>query len=316
MSDHYHDPADIKRLKDMRALAPADYEAWVNFNRIIARTDGSIPRKYRELIAVGVAVAIQCPFCMEAHAKGAKAAGATREGDRRGDVRRIGDSSRGRNHTWDDGAGVLRPDRRRPSESVAAMSPTPRQGASSLRARLRRTRVFGYAAGEEAGHRHRPSRLAHAGAGQLQDAGCAAPRWRDVRVEAVAYPTRRRPRVHEQASRAREDTARRPTALKPDAAIWVSWPKKTSKVPDRHYGRRDPRCRAADGIRRHQSVRRRRHVVGIEAGCAKRASMMSAGSKEQDPAYGCGSSFNSTPGFSSVSRYTNPSGPCFTSRMR
>ena len=78
MSDHYHDPADIKRLKDMRALAPADYEAWVNFNRIIAR-DGAIPKKYRELIAVGVAVAIQCPFCMEAHAKGAKAAGATRE---------------------------------------------------------------------------------------------------------------------------------------------------------------------------------------------------------------------------------------------
>jgi AhpD family alkylhydroperoxidase len=79
MSDHYHNPADIKRLKDMRALAPADYEAWVNLNRIVARTDGAVPRKYRELIAVGVAVAIQCPFCIEAHAKGAKAAGATRE---------------------------------------------------------------------------------------------------------------------------------------------------------------------------------------------------------------------------------------------
>lgn len=79
MSDHYHDPADVKRLKDMRALAPADYEAWVNLNRIIARTDGALPRKYRELLAVGVAVAIQCPFCIEAHAKGARAAGASRE---------------------------------------------------------------------------------------------------------------------------------------------------------------------------------------------------------------------------------------------
>ena len=79
MSDHYHDPADVKRLKDMRALAPADYEAWVNLNRIVARPDGAIPRKYRELIAVGVACAIQCPYCIEAHAKGAKAAGATRE---------------------------------------------------------------------------------------------------------------------------------------------------------------------------------------------------------------------------------------------
>jgi AhpD family alkylhydroperoxidase len=79
MSEHYHDPADVKRLKDMRALAPADYEAWVGLNRIIARTDGTVPRKYRELIAVAVASAVQCPFCIEAHAKGAKAAGATRE---------------------------------------------------------------------------------------------------------------------------------------------------------------------------------------------------------------------------------------------
>src|SRR5262245_30851328 len=79
MSDHYHDPADLRLLKDMRTLAPNDYEAWVGLNRIVARTDGAIPRKYRELIAVAVACAIHCPFCIEAHAKGARAAGATRE---------------------------------------------------------------------------------------------------------------------------------------------------------------------------------------------------------------------------------------------
>jgi AhpD family alkylhydroperoxidase len=79
MSDHYHDPADLKLLKDMRTLAPNDFEAWVGLNRIVARTDGAIPRKYRELIAVAVACAIHCPFCIEAHAKAAKAAGATRE---------------------------------------------------------------------------------------------------------------------------------------------------------------------------------------------------------------------------------------------
>jgi len=79
MSDHYHDPADVRRLKDMRALAPADFEAWVGLNRIVARTDGAIPRKYREIIAVAVACAIQCPFCIEAHSKAAKAAGVTRE---------------------------------------------------------------------------------------------------------------------------------------------------------------------------------------------------------------------------------------------
>ncbi len=78
MSDHYHDPADVKRLKDMRALAPADYEAWVNLNRIVARTDGAIPRKYRELIAIAVSCTTQCPYCLDAHTRAAKAAGATR----------------------------------------------------------------------------------------------------------------------------------------------------------------------------------------------------------------------------------------------
>ena len=79
MSDHYHDPADMKLLRDMRKLAPKDYEAWFNLNAIVGREDGAIPKKYRELIAIAVAATTQCPYCIEAHAKGAKAAGATRE---------------------------------------------------------------------------------------------------------------------------------------------------------------------------------------------------------------------------------------------
>ena len=79
MADHYHDPSDVKLLRDMRTLAPADFEAWLGLNSITKREDGTIPRKFRELIAIAVACAIQCPYCIEAHAKGAKVAGATRE---------------------------------------------------------------------------------------------------------------------------------------------------------------------------------------------------------------------------------------------
>ena len=79
MSEHYHDASDMKLLREMRKLAPKDYEAWVGLDKIVGREDGAIPRKYRELIAIAVAVTTQCPYCMEAHAKGAKAAGATRE---------------------------------------------------------------------------------------------------------------------------------------------------------------------------------------------------------------------------------------------
>src|SRR5436190_23663486 len=79
MSEHYHDAADMRLLKEMRKLAPKDYEAWFNLNAIVAREDGAIPRKYRELIAIAVSATTQCPYCMEAHAKAAQAAGASRE---------------------------------------------------------------------------------------------------------------------------------------------------------------------------------------------------------------------------------------------
>ena len=79
MSDHYHDAGDLRLLKEMRALAPAEFNAWLALDKIVGREDGAIPRKYRELIALAVACTTQCPYCIEAHAKGAKAAGASRE---------------------------------------------------------------------------------------------------------------------------------------------------------------------------------------------------------------------------------------------
>jgi AhpD family alkylhydroperoxidase len=79
MSEHYHDAGDLRFLKEMRTLAPTEFNAWLALNNIVSRDDGAIPRKYRELIALGVAFTTQCPYCIEAHTKAAKAAGASRE---------------------------------------------------------------------------------------------------------------------------------------------------------------------------------------------------------------------------------------------
>jgi len=79
MPDHYHDPADLRLLKQMQDLATTDFKAWLDLDNIVRREDGAVPRKYRELIAVAVACTTQCPYCIEVHAKAAKAAGATRE---------------------------------------------------------------------------------------------------------------------------------------------------------------------------------------------------------------------------------------------
>jgi AhpD family alkylhydroperoxidase len=79
MSEHYHDENDFKLMRDMRKLAPDDFNAWLGLNNIIGRENGAIPRKYRELIAIAVSATTQCPYCMEAHTKAAHATGATRE---------------------------------------------------------------------------------------------------------------------------------------------------------------------------------------------------------------------------------------------
>ena len=79
MSDHYHDPADLRLLKEMGKLAPTEFNAWLALDQIVGRDDGAIPRKYRELIAVAVACTTQCPYCIEAHTKAAKKAGASRQ---------------------------------------------------------------------------------------------------------------------------------------------------------------------------------------------------------------------------------------------
>ena len=78
MSEHYHDAGDLRFLREMGKLSPTDFNAWLGLDNIVAREDGAIPRKYRELIALAVACTTQCPYCIEAHAKGAKAAGASR----------------------------------------------------------------------------------------------------------------------------------------------------------------------------------------------------------------------------------------------
>jgi len=79
MSEHYHDAGDLRFLQEMSKLAPTEFKAWLALDKIVGREDGAIPRKYRELIALGVAFTTQCPYCVEAHVKGARMAGASRE---------------------------------------------------------------------------------------------------------------------------------------------------------------------------------------------------------------------------------------------
>jgi len=75
----YHEHADLDYLPDLGTLAPKEFGAFAKFDALVGRTDGVVPQKYRELMALAVAFTTQCPYCLDVHTAAAKAAGATRE---------------------------------------------------------------------------------------------------------------------------------------------------------------------------------------------------------------------------------------------
>jgi AhpD family alkylhydroperoxidase len=67
---------NLTELKNMDNLAPAVMKAFWAFDKA-AVADGAIPVKYKELIAVAVALTTQCPYCIGIHSGNARKAGAT-----------------------------------------------------------------------------------------------------------------------------------------------------------------------------------------------------------------------------------------------
>jgi AhpD family alkylhydroperoxidase len=60
----------------LQSLKSKVYEAFLHMEEA-AFSDGALPKKMKELIAVGISVKIDCESCMEWHIKQAAAAGAT-----------------------------------------------------------------------------------------------------------------------------------------------------------------------------------------------------------------------------------------------
>jgi len=76
---HYQRREDLAFVPDLLGLAAPEGRAFLTFNNSIERGDGEIPRKYRELIALGVAFTTQCAYCIDAHTKHARANGASKQ---------------------------------------------------------------------------------------------------------------------------------------------------------------------------------------------------------------------------------------------
>ena len=65
---HYYDSGDLGKFAEIGAEAPALWEkfsAW--YNAVFA--EGSLSEREKALIALGVAHAVQCPYCIDAYSQ-------------------------------------------------------------------------------------------------------------------------------------------------------------------------------------------------------------------------------------------------------
>ena len=100
-----YDMKNLTKFQRLGELAPEAFKAFVAFDKA-AFKGGVIPLKYKELMAVAVALTTQCPYCIEIHAKKAKKAGRDRAGAGRDDAGRRGPAGRRGDDPRDAHAGV------------------------------------------------------------------------------------------------------------------------------------------------------------------------------------------------------------------
>ena len=68
----------LKKLPKLKELAPDATSAFWAYDKA-ALADGAIPKKYKELMAIAVALTTQCPYCIEIHRDAAIKAGVTEQ---------------------------------------------------------------------------------------------------------------------------------------------------------------------------------------------------------------------------------------------
>ncbi len=71
-----YDMKNLTKLKTIGDLAPEGMKTFWAFDKA-AMAAGAVPVKYKELMAVAVALTTQCPYCIEVHTKKAREAGAS-----------------------------------------------------------------------------------------------------------------------------------------------------------------------------------------------------------------------------------------------
>ena len=77
MADYFYALDARKYYENLKEAQPCMFDAFMGLMKEVFEKEGALPQKTKELIAVAVAHATQCPYCIESHVKAAQRSGAT-----------------------------------------------------------------------------------------------------------------------------------------------------------------------------------------------------------------------------------------------
>lgn len=75
MADHYYDPRDLTRFGEIGANVPDLAKKFFDWYGAVF-ADGALSAREKSIIALAVAHAVQCPYCIDAYSKDALEKGA------------------------------------------------------------------------------------------------------------------------------------------------------------------------------------------------------------------------------------------------
>ena len=68
MTETYYDPADLARFAEMAEGSPELWKKFIAYYSAVFE-DGALSEREKALIALAVASAVQCPYCIDAYSK-------------------------------------------------------------------------------------------------------------------------------------------------------------------------------------------------------------------------------------------------------
>lgn len=73
-----YEKKNLSKLKELETNTPEAMKAFAAFDKA-ALSGGVIPHKYKELMAIAVALTTQCPYCIDIHSNKAREVGASEQ---------------------------------------------------------------------------------------------------------------------------------------------------------------------------------------------------------------------------------------------